>query len=996
MERTSFDPEVLLCQEDHVRRLARGLLLEREGAEDAVQETWLAAVEAGGRPKRAWLSGVLRHRVFDLLRERGRRRRRERAAARPEAGVPSTEEIVAREELRQRIVRCVLDLEEPYRSTMILRYFEELPPREVARRLGVPVETVRTRIKRALMRLRERMDEDAGGRHRWQAAVLPLAGFGGIGVSGSSASSAGILTGVLIMNANVKLILASALVLLLGVAVTWSLLAEPGADIVEPDPRVGTLESAPIPTDVSGAEGQDHGLIPSSPYEGEVGAAEDPSPLPLPFGTVNLEVVWKEDGRPAAGAPVKFTPKGVEDEELRQVRALTDPEGRLSLPRVRAGRFWAECLLGGRVSGEVEAGKEQDLRIEIPPGAAIEGTVVDHYGAPAAEAEIFLGDVFSLSGTGMVAARADQEGGFRLPSVLLDGWRQVGARKAGHAPSPLHTLLGKPGSTLELRLQLGGPGGSIRGLVLGPQGTPVAGALVVAGDLQHRQWELPDGSNVSTPAPTEVFSGPDGRFEVHGRAQGTCPVTVRTGEYALWEGSVDIVAGAARELRVLLGRGGVLMGRVRDPEGRPIARADVTVSAHETESTRTPRTRTTRLRTRTEEDGTFRLGALAPGELEANVQADGWAIERFVFVVRSGEQVDREFVLHRGPTLRGRLVDMRGEALAKWMVRATWSEGNVFDFKRAITDREGVFVIGGCRDAPYDVEVSKGSFPVVKLSDVDPSGPDLRIEVPDEAMAACHVMGRVMGPDGEPLAGARVSLFAVGANSSPVVATDLDGGFRFGPVPGGDYQVGVSIPGLPDWRSERRLLTSEEPWDLGVIRLAEPGSVEVRVFPVARFAPESVWVKVRGVGSQRGPNEKVENGVARIGRLVAGPHVVVVHGQGIATVSRPVDIRSGETTTLTITVTPGHQHVLHLVPGEGAPPLERVDVFVRAPNGDGVSQGRVHRAKDGPLVHTLSLASGTWHVEATSDTGLRGALTLTVPGVAGSPQEHTVVLEVPD
>ena len=51
----------------------------------------------------------------------------------------------------------MLDLDEPYQTTMLLRFFEDLPPRVVAERMGVPVETVRTRTKRACETLRARL-----------------------------------------------------------------------------------------------------------------------------------------------------------------------------------------------------------------------------------------------------------------------------------------------------------------------------------------------------------------------------------------------------------------------------------------------------------------------------------------------------------------------------------------------------------------------------------------------------------------------------------------------------------------------------------------------------------------------------------------------------------------------------------------------------------------------------------------------------------------------
>ena len=66
----------------------------------------------------------------------------------------SADEIRAREEVRRKVVDAVLDLDEPYRTVVLLRYYEDLPPREIAKRTGVGDETVRGRIKRAIAELR--------------------------------------------------------------------------------------------------------------------------------------------------------------------------------------------------------------------------------------------------------------------------------------------------------------------------------------------------------------------------------------------------------------------------------------------------------------------------------------------------------------------------------------------------------------------------------------------------------------------------------------------------------------------------------------------------------------------------------------------------------------------------------------------------------------------------------------------------------------------------
>jgi len=172
------DPESLLQHAGWLRALVRGLIRGEQEVEDVLQDTWVTALErppqrSGALP--TWLARVARNLAFNRGRSRSRRARRERVQARPE-GVPSTEEMVERAELHRRVVQAVLALEEPYRSTLLMRFFEDLTPKEIARRSGIPAGTVRSRIKRALDRLREHFGHMGnGGRDVWCAALLPLA-----------------------------------------------------------------------------------------------------------------------------------------------------------------------------------------------------------------------------------------------------------------------------------------------------------------------------------------------------------------------------------------------------------------------------------------------------------------------------------------------------------------------------------------------------------------------------------------------------------------------------------------------------------------------------------------------------------------------------------------------------------------------------------------------------------------------------------------------------
>lgn len=160
-----------------LRRLARGLVYDGASAEDVVQEAWLSALkrrEALERPQ-GWLANAVRWCALRARRADERRGRHERAAARSEEA-PEAGELSGRTEVLRRLLDAVDRLPEPYRTAVHLRYLEDLPPRKIAQRLGLPVNTARTHVRRGLELLRKELDDDGRGREELLAALAPIVG----------------------------------------------------------------------------------------------------------------------------------------------------------------------------------------------------------------------------------------------------------------------------------------------------------------------------------------------------------------------------------------------------------------------------------------------------------------------------------------------------------------------------------------------------------------------------------------------------------------------------------------------------------------------------------------------------------------------------------------------------------------------------------------------------------------------------------------------------
>ncbi len=215
----STHADELLRHARFARGLARGLLRDDSLADDAVQETWLAAVR---RPPRvlsaAWIGAVARNAALKLRRGESRRNVRESAVASPEAsGAAWSPE---RQAVIREVVDAVLALDEPMRSAVLMRFYEDLPPRVIAERQGVSVNTVNSRLQRALAALRERLDARDGGRGEWAVLLAPLGGTGGDGASRVEATggavSAAVEGGIVVALGTKVTVGAAALVVALG------------------------------------------------------------------------------------------------------------------------------------------------------------------------------------------------------------------------------------------------------------------------------------------------------------------------------------------------------------------------------------------------------------------------------------------------------------------------------------------------------------------------------------------------------------------------------------------------------------------------------------------------------------------------------------------------------------------------------------------------------------------------------------------------------------
>ncbi|MFH2002469.1 MAG: sigma-70 family RNA polymerase sigma factor [Planctomycetota bacterium] len=181
-------PEELLAHVDFIQRLARRLIIDSHRAEDLAQDLWVAYLENPPNPRislRAWLSGTLLNISRMMFRRSRRRERRERLYADMQekvhyktTGQRSVGQEIEDQEILRQVVDALLDLREPFRSTLLMRFYKDLSYKEVAHKLNIPLDTMKYRLKRGLALMQDQLDNRyKGDRSKWTASLLPFSGL---------------------------------------------------------------------------------------------------------------------------------------------------------------------------------------------------------------------------------------------------------------------------------------------------------------------------------------------------------------------------------------------------------------------------------------------------------------------------------------------------------------------------------------------------------------------------------------------------------------------------------------------------------------------------------------------------------------------------------------------------------------------------------------------------------------------------------------------------
>lgn len=794
-------PESLLEHREWLRAIARSLVRDESAVDDVEQRTWLTVLR-NRRPvtsARGWLRRVVRSAAIDEHRSDSRRQAREEGSARPES-LPPTDHLVMQMEAQRAVAAAVSGLPEPYRTTVLLRYIEELSVKDVAARMAVPVKTVETRLRRALALLREALDRDFGDRRAWCLVLLPLTKTK-VPIPIGAATA-----GATIMAAKTKAVVAAVAIVLLASGIVWTTTA--GTDAPSAPPKAP--EVAVVPE--KAGRTREHAAGPKFAIAGRVRS--------------------RHDGRLVAGARVsvegavrgaaKIAVESADDGRFR-IEGATAGSLHVVAPRLRASivEVAPPAAAGGVVDlGDVWLDGSASLVVEVlgPGDAKVGGAEVTvvrrrHHGETMTT-NSYLREVADpdFGRTALGSAKSGADGVARFDAIA-PGVHELVVRAPGFASAGSSWVEVPPDrdetrTTVRLSRAF-----SLSGRVVTATGEPAAGRLVDAGATE---WD----------ARSFVRTGADGRFALDdvpagdvslrvGRARGTNPViaTVRVPDVS--------------EIELRLPAMGAVSGIVTTTDGRPVSDAEVGV---ETDCGWNQHADAI---ARTDADGRWRIDEIPAGTLgrfdvrHAGLYHVGPRLEvgklddrrggkelGIDARVLAGGELRLDATMAKGARLHGRVAGPDGGVAGAWVYLHLKPTKAGQEWETAVADGDGRYEFDFLPPGPaaavplhpsyvhpdtpkeLGTALGAGTLPASLTFDL-PEGGDV---VRDFTMVAgTRIAGRVTGASGEPVAGATVRADAAryGSPPTPVAVTDAAGAFAIDRVAGlGASKVRVQAQGL--------------------------------------------------------------------------------------------------------------------------------------------------------------------------------------------------------
>jgi hypothetical protein len=366
------------------------------------------------------------------------------------------------------------------------------------------------------------------------------------------------------------------------------------------------------------------------------------STAPEPRAGVRGRVV-STNGRPLAEATVRLLSPERVSTAIREVS--TGRDGTFTVEGLPVGRFLLRAERPGFSTASVpvtlEANDSVTTVLRLASIQLLEGVVQDGQGRPLAQAALFAWPAGGAQ-VGVVESSSGADGRFALAGLSPGSWTLM-VEAPGFGTLRLERV-DLPSRPLVLRLQ--GEVRTLGGVVVGADGGFVQGARV-----------LLYGPALSTPR--EATSNDKGIFLFEGLGFGKFVVRASTGQRVSVPQAVviDAETGWLPPVKITLGPGAMLTGRVVDDTGRPLARADVEPVASPTDDAPTT--------VKTDKEGRFAVGPLVPGRYQIWARQTAHAMTAPVEAqVRADKTAPVQIRLPRAVQVLGQAVDDAGLPVA--------------------------------------------------------------------------------------------------------------------------------------------------------------------------------------------------------------------------------------------------------------------------------------------------------------------------------------------
>ena len=479
------------------------------------------------------------------------------------------------------------------------------------------------------------------------------------------------------------------------------------------------------------------------------------------------------------------------------------------------------------------------------------GIVVDPEGEPIAGARV----QFEVPGTPAIFSAFNGGGAMEATSTARDGTFDVvlpHGKQLGNLGSMLTLTVRHPryastslplaeiqsdGSEIEVELR---PGTELSGHVRDGDGSPVAGArlqlTVVATGEGNPQMVMFRAMMPASNGPT-VYTRKDGSYRFPTLALGDYKLTAGAPEFVSSHLELSILDEAPVTQDVTLSQGGDLEGRVVDPDGRPLAGAEVQLTEPlppEVEKELHGGARFLRqfaaqglVSASSEDSGTFRLEGVGEDKYDLIVRKPGYTTSE-VRGVSLGHRID-DIVLERLGNIGGRVTNATtGGPITKFHIRVEPEERTPFSpfgNRKEIDDADGQFFFDLVPPGRYTVSVNAEGFA--------PSGREIQVRSGGYAEAnvslgiGSSVVVDVRDMNGDPIEGATIQPYPQDPQGGgtpwrqPSANRTEDGGScKLEGLAEGKYGLSVQHPDyfLP---GEREALLIELPADEGQVITVE-------------------------------------------------------------------------------------------------------------------------------------------------------------------------------